>query len=552
MSYGNSTPEARGQVFWRLAFCFVFVVGLWLRLDGIFRGLEYDEIWTLTNYAGKDVQIIFSDLSTPNNHPLHSFFVKLSCSAFGFSFLSLRFPALLFGLLISPMAALFAWRLMKDRMAAFLVFALCSFSGALIHYSQAARGYSLQTFSVLLAAYALYSMESRRERYFSPVVFLLASVASILAVPSGIVFIAPLCLFWLVFNIDFRGWRDSVLENLPMLFSFVVFGVVAMFWYGLNYSRFKAGQSFGESVTSVSSFLAFSLSRLRDLLGWGWLLLPIPLFFKGTRRVGLICAGIVGLALISAVFVKMGPSRVYLPFVPFAFIGLAAAIMGIESATKSNYRYVKHGLCCLFVIYTGFSAQGEKLRWTPLDWIDVIPAVTKSLPQDVFIDYPSGDAYCIRFNCGNSVVQDNIDRISSFGNGFVQLACCGKVSGMELKSMGQVDIPVLGAIPAKSVAGQNGLLVETYSLRRLSAADTVEGRTVLAVADADESHSKLFKDGGWLLLNSWLGSGGVDGNGRLSGNVFAINSPKLSSKALFDLSFMSGGKICFFLLESPK
>ena len=83
----------------RKSFIVPAIILLALLLRGFFlnRFLEYDEIWTLQNYAKLGILEIFQDLATPNNHPVNSFIVKL-ISGFSTAFWSLRLGALLFSL----------------------------------------------------------------------------------------------------------------------------------------------------------------------------------------------------------------------------------------------------------------------------------------------------------------------------------------------------------------------------------------------------------------------------------------------------------------------
>ena len=45
------------------------------------RSLEYDEIWTMTHYFKCSFSEIFTELETPNNHPLHTFIAQKITSA---------------------------------------------------------------------------------------------------------------------------------------------------------------------------------------------------------------------------------------------------------------------------------------------------------------------------------------------------------------------------------------------------------------------------------------------------------------------------------------
>ena len=82
----------RHNYFFLTAFAAVSIFGIYLRIQGISRGLDYDEIWTWCSYANKSLSVIFTDLTFPNNHPLHSLAITISTSLFGKTFLVLRLP----------------------------------------------------------------------------------------------------------------------------------------------------------------------------------------------------------------------------------------------------------------------------------------------------------------------------------------------------------------------------------------------------------------------------------------------------------------------------
>ncbi|MBE6399907.1 MAG: hypothetical protein E7041_07190, partial [Lentisphaerae bacterium] len=60
------------------------------------RFLEYDEIWTLENFARLDIPEIFSNFATPNNHPFNTLWVK-SVQAWSDSHRLMRLASLLAG-----------------------------------------------------------------------------------------------------------------------------------------------------------------------------------------------------------------------------------------------------------------------------------------------------------------------------------------------------------------------------------------------------------------------------------------------------------------------
>ncbi|MBP5182524.1 MAG: hypothetical protein J6331_05805, partial [Lentisphaeria bacterium] len=72
-----------------LSLAFLFRLGL---LNS--RTPEYDEIYTVTHFVPLSVQKIFTEVATPNNHMLHTLFVKLfQAPGSRFYFLSLRLPS---------------------------------------------------------------------------------------------------------------------------------------------------------------------------------------------------------------------------------------------------------------------------------------------------------------------------------------------------------------------------------------------------------------------------------------------------------------------------
>lgn len=74
------------------------------RLFRLDAALEYDEIWTLENYASASLKVIFTELALPNNHPLNSLAVKLTAFSGGAP-QWIRLVPFLAGVLAVPLAA---------------------------------------------------------------------------------------------------------------------------------------------------------------------------------------------------------------------------------------------------------------------------------------------------------------------------------------------------------------------------------------------------------------------------------------------------------------
>ena len=94
-----------------LLICAVVLAGIILRFDGWSnRSLEYDEVWTFQNYTNLPAAQIFTDLATPNNHPLNTLFIQWCINDDNFLFYQLRLPVLLFGIATILLTILLTWK----------------------------------------------------------------------------------------------------------------------------------------------------------------------------------------------------------------------------------------------------------------------------------------------------------------------------------------------------------------------------------------------------------------------------------------------------------
>ena len=95
MELGNAQWVRRR---WMLIALALIALGAVLRIERLGNALDYDEIWTLEDFATGTIREIFTRLSLPNNHPLNSLSVKWisSLSREGFA---LRLPAFAAGIL---------------------------------------------------------------------------------------------------------------------------------------------------------------------------------------------------------------------------------------------------------------------------------------------------------------------------------------------------------------------------------------------------------------------------------------------------------------------
>jgi predicted membrane-bound mannosyltransferase len=165
------------------------VGGCFLRvIDLNIRSLEYDEIWTLQHYFKYGFAEIFTNLETPNNHPLHTWLAKTLCSFAGYENWVLRLSAFLSGIALMAAAWLAAGKFFRSKYAKIALMALIAFSPYLVHYSNTARGYSMQAFFVAAMVFLLFEYARKPSMIKAFGVFATAA-ATLFTVYSGLIFV---------------------------------------------------------------------------------------------------------------------------------------------------------------------------------------------------------------------------------------------------------------------------------------------------------------------------------------------------------------------------
>jgi hypothetical protein len=61
----------------------LFLIAAFLRIPGISRSLSHDEIYTWVIFASGPLVDIFTSYDLPNNHILHTLFVRATAAVFG-------------------------------------------------------------------------------------------------------------------------------------------------------------------------------------------------------------------------------------------------------------------------------------------------------------------------------------------------------------------------------------------------------------------------------------------------------------------------------------
>lgn len=187
-----------------------FVFGLFVRLCQLTTGIDYDEAYSYLQYMSQPLLTLISKYNIPNNHILNSFIGWMMVHGFGPSPLSLRFPALLAGILCFPIIFLFL-RNLFDKTPAFFASCFCFLTWPFVYYSAQARGYIYQILFIYFGAYLVYLALKRSaapsvSSWLSALCFALA----LWAIPTSLFPLGFLLLFLLWSHWDQRALLLSI------------------------------------------------------------------------------------------------------------------------------------------------------------------------------------------------------------------------------------------------------------------------------------------------------------------------------------------------------
>jgi hypothetical protein len=448
--------------------------------NAIDRGFEYDELWTLFNFAGTDSFLpIFRELSVPNNHPLHSLLVQLVVNRTGVTELWVRLPSLIAGICLLALVPVGAWLVARDRTVTALTATWCALNAPLLHFSQTARGYTLQT--MLLACFALLIYLPRvKPRYAWPALVgaVLAGLGAVAVLPTSVLYlVAMICCdlaerVWRWRHAEAIQRRSFFRDHAPALAAHGLLLALVGGWLWLLASQLAEARSiFGQSITSLGAWLHFVGNALGDLWSWPVMLLAvIGLFFSPKKGLAASLAVVLIFPLAAAVLTRAGPARVYLPLVPF---GIFAAAMGAARLLNMANLWMAprwRSLITVIVMLMPTIWLPYMLRkWTPVDWSQVVPKL-RTMPLDTYVSYPATAGYVIHYYFQPAVVSDVAARVPT--GDFFTLACIGErderaqIQGTCPPEFHTVELPVPPGIPCLTQA-INGVEMVLYRATRI-------------------------------------------------------------------------------------
>ena len=531
-----------------------FAVLIGFRIIHIFsHSPEYDEIWTVQHYVNLPTGRILSDVATPNNHVLNSLGIKFFRCFDLNPVLSMRLPALLgfaglFLLLFRGTA-----KLLRHKLLQIAVPAVVLLDGMILHYAETARGYSLQVFFVfgLLLSLLCFDSEEGKNRRFNAVMWLICAVGSCLSVSSGVIFAAVLTGLWGILEISCRENRKEFLKKYrELLFAGIGWSVFVLLWYGGNYSQFAQGRkNFGESFVSVGQYFSYCGNILWTTgLLWPLLVLAggvILLRRKQAVRIGLLTGGAVLLMLLSALFTKGGPARVYLPLVPVAVLG---AGMVLDEILEHFPRIRKYSWIPVLGVVALSLILSESRREASADPdLGMVFSEVKKLDSGILIAYRPTDLYVVLNLFGNEARMDYMNRLQN--PSMLLLLHDNLIGTMRFSDSGTMGVePGCPALKNGILGSERNMPYWLYRLRPVQAGENLFGKAVLCVVHGSIPELHPQNSSNWLKNNFSVVNGFLTRGSSCF--CFAAEGAKLNADELLRLEQNRPGRLFFRIVSN--
>lgn len=498
----------------------IAVFALVLRLPWLWNALEYDEIWSLQNYAPLSLGKILTDLGLPNNHPLNSLWLK--CVAGFDSRPLLRLHSLLAGVGTVIAGGWFALYWFRRRSAALWTMACLAVSSPLAAYSQSARGYSLQCFFLMLFALSAVSIQPRfrprRVKYLPEIGVVVSGVGAIWSVSSSALFLFPMSLVALWYG--FRRWRCGEREYAGLA-AFAVFGVFTLAWYASLWNVMKGAQGWATPITGTVMYLE-AVIRVCGELGVPLAALLLLAMYRRNRAV----AAAALFPLVAAIWTNLGGARVYLP--------LAAAAAVMTGGLSARVKRLGWGL---FAVFAALSLAVLSV-WTATDWYRLFDEAS-ALPEEVLVIYRATECYPVAKNNEGRADRDFFRRLTYAGNKPRKLVMVGtaQLSGTDLGGRECGIAPLTG--PEIWIGGRKSFSTVLTPLDGPPKRGELIVAAVMPVEQplASAVIRQLMVAGPGWTLNNWLTRQFVHGNRRYRYllAVFRVEKPEAFTPELLKL-----------------
>ena len=469
-----------------------------LRVQNIFSGLEYDEIWTLENFASMPLFKLFTELALPNNQPLNSCWVKFAVYS-ELPVWSIRIHSLIASILTLPLAGFISYHLAGKKIsAAFACMAFLALSSPDIAYATLARGYALQVFFLTLfgaglTAAAFCCPQGKIKKFLPELAVFLGGAGAGLTLPTSVVYLAGITLAAFLIKPE--------LPRRSLLFVLIAGVALTAFFCLFNLQQLNAARIWGSKITSFADFCNFLSDTSKHVIAPVALLVSC-IALRSRPRQTLPLLFILLLPLLSAVLTNAGPPRTYIPFGTVLAIsaGCGASII-IQKLKKS----LAVPVClALTVFLAGEYALRRQLWYTP-DSREIFKQ-TAQLPSTSLVVHRATSGYPLAWNNQPEIYSDFVKRLLEHSTELIMFDGPGRINGNDRQNNEAVI-----TIPAQGTEIKSGVLnYRKYALEELSTPPGQEENVLIVLRPMPENMLNFYfsllntPKSSWLKLNPWL------------------------------------------------
>ncbi len=374
-----------------------------LRIRYFWGALEYDEIWSLENFAVLPVGRIFTELALPNNQPLNSLWIKAVTLA-GLPVQWIRIHSLFAGILTVPLVGFISYVFSGGRKyAALWSMIFIAFSVPDAVYSSLARGYALQVFFLALYTAGLASVgrwrpEKKFLKYLPETAVLLGGAGAVLTLPTSVMYLAAVTLAAFLMRPGKPGKVLTVVLAAGAAFT--------LYFCISNFQQLNQARSWGTPITGVAVYGSFLRSTLCSLLTVAGVLTAVFAFvWSPVRRLPLLLIFLLPLA--AAVVSNGGPPRTYIPFCAALAVASGCGVAELDKFCKKEYRIPAALLLLLLICCEFVFALPE---WKTPDSREVFQASSKE-PFSVLVVHRATSCYPLAWNNRPDIYTDFINRL---------------------------------------------------------------------------------------------------------------------------------------------
>ena len=497
----------------------VMIMALALRLDGLTRSLEYDEIWPWREFS---TMTPFDTLVHPRDvrHPLTNMISTLLPAAIGPgdqhpSEILVRLGSLIAGLLLVPAAAMLATALTRRRSCGILAAAMVAVDPVLIHFSQTLRGYIFEAlFAVLLCWWLqLHELRLRRQAAWCLGLAILTVLLQ-LSVITAVLIWAPL-FAWLTIGQLFHICRGRIAWRslLPAFVTMVLLSLAFLFWL----LKIRSGLTHSIGLGSPAEIAERFLLPLNLVQG---LTLPALTVATALAVICLIRRTVVHLAVLllctAAAFTwvtgSVGPMRVYSYLVPFILLPVAVAVDALLRRLRGGGGLPQlTGMTAALLVVGCIFLAPDRSRWEQLDIRALIPVL---LEHDAYLVFAAGTGRLVNTYVKTEVVQHNFRHMFRPAEIQSMLLVNCSLQGMALGAYSLRGDKECAMALTPETAGEpfspGNVSCVQIDVRTARAEDSNGILFAVVVQPSNtfaEWEAATFDDGGanrWCILNPWL------------------------------------------------